>query len=114
MNIQDVEIKVDSQEKLLAVAGLPTVNFLFAPEFNTVVNAVKGAKVYQLGEFQVFKRSLPLLPKDGSLPQYNYELELGDFVKGIVENIYIEALYIGGDFTQLTSFDIYNQIAFSD
>ena len=47
------------------------------------------------------------------LPQANPQnIQIGDYVKGIVENIYIEALYIGGDLTQQTSFNIYNQTEF--
>lgn len=41
MNIHDIEIKEDSQERLQQVAGKPTKNILFAPEFNAVVKAAK-------------------------------------------------------------------------
>ncbi|NHN26746.1 hypothetical protein FIA58_013760 [Flavobacterium jejuense] len=41
MNINEIEIKVDSAEKLASVAGKPTENFLFAPEFNAVVDKTK-------------------------------------------------------------------------
>jgi hypothetical protein len=35
-----IQNKQDSAEKLAAVAGKPTENYLFAPEFNTVVNSI--------------------------------------------------------------------------
>lgn len=36
----NIQTKEDSAEKLAAVAGQPTKNYLFAPEFNTVVNSI--------------------------------------------------------------------------
>lgn len=36
----NIQTKEDSAEKLAAVEGRPTKNFLFAPEFNTVVNSI--------------------------------------------------------------------------
>lgn len=38
---QIVETKVDTQEKLAAVAGQPTKNFLFANEINTIVDTLQ-------------------------------------------------------------------------
>lgn len=40
-NILEIEAKVDTPEKLAAAAGKPTANFLFAEEFNMVVETVK-------------------------------------------------------------------------
>lgn len=41
MNLNDIELKVDSAEKLAAVNGKPTENYLFATEFNAIVEKVK-------------------------------------------------------------------------
>jgi hypothetical protein len=40
----DVEVKVDSAEKLAAVAGKPTEHYLFAEEVNQIVDAVKATE----------------------------------------------------------------------
>lgn len=37
----DVETKQDSAEKLAAIVGQPTYNFVFSPEFNKIVDAIK-------------------------------------------------------------------------
>ena len=57
------------------------------------------AKIYATGEFQIFKRN-------GNAA---ITLEANDWAKGIVEGVLIEGIYLGGDLTQLTSFDIINQ-----
>ncbi len=41
----DIEEKVDSLEKLAAVAGKPTENYLFAEEVNQIVSAVKELEI---------------------------------------------------------------------
>ncbi len=116
MNIQDIETKVDTPEKLAFALGKPTNEFLFADELNSIVDAVKKNKIIEFGEFIVYRRNIPpVIIKGGELvlPQANPQnIQIGDYVKGIVENIYIEALYIGGDLTQQTSFNIYNQTEF--
>jgi hypothetical protein len=42
MNIFEIEKKQDTAERLAAVAGLPTNNVLFAPEFNKVAGSYFG------------------------------------------------------------------------
>jgi hypothetical protein len=47
------------------------------------------------------------------LPNVNNSiLESGDFVMGIVEEMFINAIYLGGDTTLLENFDIINQTEF--
>lgn len=60
------------------------------------------SRLIELQEFQIFKRIGTIIGT----------LEIGDFVKGVVQNTYIEALYLGGDATLLTSFNIKRQIEF--
>ncbi len=118
MNIENIETKVDTLEKLAFALGKPTNEFLFASEVNAIVDAVKKNKIIELGEFIVYRRNIPPVIIKGSDPVFpqpivnSQNIQIGDFVKGIVENIYIEALYIGGDLTQQTSFNIYNQTEF--
>ncbi|MEO8236403.1 MAG: hypothetical protein ABI549_13380, partial [Flavobacterium sp.] len=61
-------------------------------------------KIYALGELQIFKRTGTNLTA----------LEVNDFVKGIIQGIYIEAIYLGNDESLLTSYDIINQIEFEN
>jgi hypothetical protein len=42
MNIEDIEVKENSEEQLEAIAGLPTKNFIFAEEINALVEAAKN------------------------------------------------------------------------
>ena len=42
MNLNEIQPKEDSLEKLQEVQGRPTKFFIFAPEFNAVLNAVKN------------------------------------------------------------------------
>ncbi|PDS26485.1 hypothetical protein [Flavobacterium branchiophilum] len=42
MNIEDIENKADSSEKLAAIQGKPTKYYLFANEFNALVNWAKN------------------------------------------------------------------------
>jgi hypothetical protein len=59
-----------------------------------------GAKIMKPYELLIFKRS------------YNHNnsiAESGDFVIGIVEGTFINALYLGGDITLAENFDIINQ-----
>lgn len=60
------------------------------------------SRLIELQEFQIFKRIGTIIGT----------LEVADFVKGVVQNKYIEALYLGGDATLLTSFKIARQIEF--
>ena len=45
MNINEIEPKVDSAEKLAAVANVPASEVLFAPEINAIVDGVKRLDV---------------------------------------------------------------------
>ena len=60
------------------------------------------AKIYKVGQLQVFKRE-----ENTAL-----EIEPGDFITGIVENTFIQALYLGGDVTKLVSYKLMNQLEF--
>ena len=78
-------------------------------QFNGHLNDVNAhpelqlkAKIYQVGQLQVFKRE-----ENTAL-----EIEPGDFIIGIVENTFIQALYLGGDVTKLVSYKLMNQIEF--
>jgi len=59
-----------------------------------------SSKIYKEGEFCIFKN--PANANDSIL-------EAGDIVTGIVEGMFINASYLGGDTSMLTSFDIVNQ-----
>jgi len=59
------------------------------------------AKIYQVGQLQIFKRDNTAL-----------EIEPGDLVIGIVENTFIQGVYLGGNVTQLVSYNLINQIEF--
>lgn len=61
------------------------------------------AKIYPPNTLQIFKRSGNENVK---------QLEVNDFVKGIVEGVFIEGIYTGGDSQLLTSYNIINQIEF--
>lgn len=61
-------------------------------------------KIYAPGQLQVFKRNEN---------ENEAVAEPNDYCKGIVENIYIEGLYNGGDIALLTSFTIFNQQDFN-
>ena len=60
------------------------------------------AKIYQSGQLQIFKTG----------ENTGLEIEAGDFITGIVENSFIQGVYISGDVTQLTSYNLKNQIEF--
>jgi hypothetical protein len=62
---------------------------------------VANSLIIPIGEMLVFKV--------GSNENNNIQ-EPGDFCKGIVEGIYIEAIYLGGDTLLLESYNIINQI----
>lgn len=47
MNLEDIELKEDSPEKLAAVEGKETKYYLFAEEFNALVEGVKNNKKIQ-------------------------------------------------------------------
>ena len=57
-------------------------------------------KIYQEGDFQIFK----------VLPNTANQLEIGDYVKGIVQGFLIEGKYEGGDPNLLTSYPNSNQL----
>lgn len=61
----------------------------------------KKTKIYATGELQIFKTQ-------GNID--SLQLEVDDLCIGIVENIFINAIYLGGDRTLLTSFNLINQI----
>lgn len=60
------------------------------------------AKIYQSGQLQIFKTG----------ENTGLEIEAGDLITGIVENSFIQGVYISGDVTQLTSYNLINQIEF--
>ena len=65
---------------------------------------INNAKIYTAGQLQIFKRN----------GNTNKNLaEANDYCKGIVENIYIEGIYLGVDTLLLTSFTIFNEQAFA-
>jgi len=61
---------------------------------------ISANKIYKIGELCTFKN-----PANTN----QSILEAGDMVTGIVEGMFINASYLGGDTTQLASFDIVNQ-----
>lgn len=63
---------------------------------------INSITIYKHGALLIFKRD----------PNTNDYLESGDFVKGIVEGIFIDALFLGGDPLLLVNFNIINQIDF--
>ena len=71
MNINDIEIKEDSLEKLDAIQGEPTKNYIFAPEFNAIVNKVKN------NEFTFL--AVANLPTNGILAKTIYLLPNGSW-----------------------------------
>ncbi len=60
------------------------------------------AKIYQSGQLQIFKTG----------ENTGLEIEAGDLITGIVQNSFIQGVYISGDVTQLTSYNLINQIEF--
>lgn len=95
MNINDIETKVDSPEKLAAVANLPTNQVLFAPEFNAVVYEVKKSKIIQYSKLLIFKTN-------GNIQE---KLEPGDLVIGFVQGTFLNAgEYLTGNPLILTSY----------
>lgn len=64
---------------------------------DNLVNAMALAKIYAIGELQIFKA-----PESTN----NEILETGDYCIGFVEGQFINANYIGGDKTLLASFEI--------
>ncbi len=92
----------------IAIGAITGLSEFLAP-FNDHVNDVNAhaslfakAKIYAPGQLQIFKRT----------GENMTILEEGDYVKGIVENSYIEGVFQGGDPTQLASYDILNQLDF--
>jgi hypothetical protein len=67
---------------------------------NELLAQVSSTTIYKAGQLCVFKNPAN---EDPSI------LEAGDMVTGIVEGMFINASYLGGDTTQLASFDIVNQ-----
>ncbi|MEM0575155.1 hypothetical protein [Flavobacterium polysaccharolyticum] len=67
---------------------------------NELLAQVSSTIIYKTGQLCVFKN-----------PSNENEsiLEAGDMVTGIVEDMFINASYLGGDSTLLSSFDIVNQ-----
>lgn len=61
---------------------------------------ISTIKIYKIGELCIFKNPTNT---NASI------LEAGDMVTGIVQGMFINASYLGGDTTLLTSFDIVNQ-----
>lgn len=61
----NIEEKIDSPEKLAAVAGKPTENYLFAPEFNQVVAAVNSLSANSA--FSKFITYIPPIVSTGQL-----------------------------------------------
>lgn len=57
-------------------------------------------KVIRSGKFVIFKRNSN---GNDSIPEY------GDFVMGIVQETFINAVYLGGDMTSLENFDVITQ-----
>jgi len=68
----------------------------------TGIVKIENSKYFAIGEFQVFKRI-------GINPNI---LEICDYVKGIVEGDYIEAIYLGGNIELKASFEIENSVTF--
>lgn len=57
-------------------------------------------KIIRSGKFVIFKRNSY---GNDSIPEY------GDFVMGIVEDKFVNAVYLGGDMTSLENFDLITQ-----
>lgn len=60
-------------------------------------------KIIKSGKFVIFKR---YFNGDSSIPEY------GDVVMGIVEETFINAVYLGGDMNLLKNFDVITQTEF--
>lgn len=60
-------------------------------------------KIIRFGKFVIFKRSFN---QNNAIP------ESGDFVMGIIEEKFINAIYLGGDINLLQNFDVINQTEF--
>lgn len=78
-------------------------------QFNGHLNDVNAhselelkAKIYKVGQLQIFKTG----------ENTGLEIEAGDLITGIVQNSFIQGVYISGDVTQLTSYNLINQIEF--
>lgn len=97
--IEDVE---GINELLQTKASTAQLNAHIA-DVNAHPELLKIARIIPEGELLVFKRN-------GNTR--NGDIELGDFVKGIVEGVYIEGLYNGE--ASLESFTIINQIDFNE
>ncbi|PWA10984.1 hypothetical protein [Flavobacterium laiguense] len=69
---------------------------------NELLAGVSAATIYKPGQLLIFKR----LPNEN-----NSILEAGDLGIGIVENVFITGIYLGGDLL-LLNFNIINQIDF--
>lgn len=67
-----------------------------------IVTNPSNLKVFQYGEFQIFKSSANTANS----------LEVGDLVIGFVSNQFIRGTYLGGDTTEIASFSIIDTIEF--
>ena len=67
---------------------------------NELLAQVSSTTIYKSGQLCVFKNPGNANPSI---------LEAGDMVTGIVEGMFINASYLGGDTTLLASFEIVNQ-----
>lgn len=89
------------KDEMIPVAKIEGVQPIYDAINNHTIQLNK-VKIYAAGELQVFKRS-------ATNPTI---IDINDFVKGIVENIYIEGVYLGGNELLLTSYNIMNQLEF--
>lgn len=102
----EIQTKVDSPEKNAYMEGKQANLFLNADEQNLIVEKVNEVNsklnIVPNGTFQVFKRG----------DNTSNGIEINDFVKGILEGIYFEALYKGGDLNVFESYEILTQTQF--
>lgn len=98
----EIELKEDSPEKLIAVNGKPTKYYLFAEEFNSIVDYInsleQALQVVPFGKGTIYKAQGNLLPT----------LEVQDVFVGFLADgsTFIPfGAYLGGDATLITNYN---------
>lgn len=97
------------KDEKVPVADVEGLNTVLLP-FNTHLNDANAhsalfvkAKIYPIGQLQIFKTNTEGNPAI---------LEVGDFVIGIVSGQFIRGIYLGGDITNIESFNVIDYIEF--